>query len=82
MNTARVFTNSAPTNSSPAHGRIRASLPAQGPPIVLLETLPAPHVLLETLLAPHVLLLGCVLVTSNQRESSRVPGLATGSWVS
>jgi tRNA(fMet)-specific endonuclease VapC len=53
------------------YGHIRASLEAQG-------ALIGP---LDTLIAAQALSLGCVLVTNNQREFARVPGLLTENWV-
>ena len=35
---------------------------------------------LDTLIAAHALALGVTLVTNNQREFSRVPGLKTENW--
>ena len=35
---------------------------------------------LDTLIASHALALGVVLVTNNEREFSRVPGLKTENW--
>lgn len=54
------------------YGRVRAYLEAQGTPI-------GP---LDTLIAAQALALGCVLVTNNQREFSRVPDLLIENWTS
>ena len=59
-------------DAAAAYGRIRAQLEGQGTPI-------GP---LNTLVAAHALSLGCVLVTNNQREFSRVPGLVVENWAS
>ncbi len=53
------------------YGSIRAFLESQGTPI-------GP---LDTLIAAHALALGCVLVTNNEREFSRVPALVVENWV-
>ena len=52
------------------YGRIRADLESQGTPI-------GP---LDTLIAAHALALECILVTKNESEFSRIPGLAIESW--
>ena len=52
------------------YGRIRADLETQGTPI-------GP---LDTLIAAHALALECILVTSNESEFSRIPGLAIENW--
>lgn len=52
------------------YGRIRAALERAGTPIGPLDTLIAAHALAE----------GCTLVTSNEREFQRVPGLAAENW--
>ena len=52
------------------YGRIRAELETQGTPI-------GP---LDTLIAAHALALECILVTNNESEFSRIPGLAIESW--
>ena len=51
--------------------RIRALLEAQGQPI-------GPY---DVLLAGHALALSLILVTANEREFSRVPGLSTENWL-
>lgn len=53
------------------YGRIRAHLQARGTPI-------GP---LDTLIAAHALGLGATLVTNNEREFRRVPGLNVENWV-
>lgn len=53
------------------YGTLRAFLESQGTPI-------GP---LDTLIAAHALALGCVLVTNNAREFSRVPDLVVENWV-
>ena len=55
-----------------AYGVIRADLERQGTPIGSLDTL----------IAAHALSLGVTLVTDNEREFSRVPGLQVENWVS
>jgi tRNA(fMet)-specific endonuclease VapC len=52
------------------YGRIRAHLQARGTPI-------GP---LDLLIAAHGLSLGATLVTNNEREFCRVPGLAVENW--
>lgn len=54
-----------------AYGLIRAGLERQGTPI-------GP---LDTLIAAHALSLGVILVTNNEREFGRVPGLSVENWV-
>ncbi len=53
------------------YGTIRSFLEKQGTPIGSLDTL----------IAAHALALGCTLVTNNQKEFVRVPGLKTENWV-
>lgn len=53
------------------YGPTRAFLESQGTPI-------GP---LDTLMAAHALALGYVLVTNNEREFSRLPGLVVENWV-
>ena len=53
------------------YGRLRASLEAKGASI-------GHH---DLLIAAHVLALDCVLVTDNEREFRRVPGLAVENWL-
>ena len=53
-----------------AYGVIRAALERQGTPIGSLDTL----------IAAHALSLGVILVTNNEREFSRVPGLKLVNW--
>ena len=52
------------------YGRVRAALERAGIPIGPLDTLIAAHALAE----------GCTLVTNNEREFQRVPGLAAENW--
>ena len=52
------------------YGRIRAHLEKQGAPI-------GP---LDTLIAAHALSLACTLVTNNETEFARVPGLLVQNW--
>ena len=52
------------------YGRIRAALERQGPPIGPMDMLIAAHALSEDL----------VLVTKNEREFRRVPGLSVENW--
>jgi len=54
-----------------AYGELRASLEAAGTPIGANDML----------IAAHALALGCALVTDNEREFSRVPGLPTQNWI-
>ena len=54
-----------------AYGRLRAALEAAGTPI-------GP---LDTQIAAHALALGVILVSNNQREFARVPGLRLDDWV-
>lgn len=53
------------------YGYIRSFLEKQGTPIGSLDTL----------IAAHALALDCILVTNNQKEFGRVPGLKTANWV-
>ncbi len=55
-----------------AYGRLRADLEAHGIPIGSLDTL----------IAGHALSLGVTVVTSNEREFSRVPKLKVENWIS
>jgi len=45
-----------------------------------LEESGAPIGALDTLIAAHALSLDCPLVTNNEREFSRVPGLRVENW--
>ena len=53
------------------YGRIRAQLEAAGQPI-------GPN---DLLIAAHALSLGATMVTDNEREFSRVSGLAIENWL-
>ncbi len=53
------------------YGRIRAVLERQGTPIGALDML----------IAAHALSLDVTLVTNNEREFARVPGLTIDNWV-
>jgi tRNA(fMet)-specific endonuclease VapC len=53
------------------HGEIRARLEAIGMPIG--------HN--DTFIAAHALALGCILVTDNEREFSRIPRLGIENWL-
>jgi len=53
------------------YGRVRAGLERAGTPI-------GP---LDTVIAAHALALGVTLITNNQREFGRVPGLRVENWV-
>ena len=53
------------------YGRLRALLQRQGTPIGNMDLLIAAHALAE----------GAVLVTNNQREFGRVPGLQLENWM-
>lgn len=57
--------------AAPAYGRIRAHLEANGTRIGALDTL----------IAAHALAAGLTLVTNNEREFRRVPGLQVVNWV-
>ena len=52
------------------YGRIRADLEKKGTPIGSLDTL----------IAAHVKALGMVLVTNNEKEFLRIPGLKIENW--
>ena len=54
-----------------SYGQIRSALESQGTPIGSLDTL----------IAGHAVSLGVMLVTNNEREFSRVPGLVIENWV-
>ncbi len=56
--------------SDQIYGRIRADLEAAGVSI-------GDH---DLLIAAHALSLGCILVTDNEREFRRVPGLSVENW--
>jgi tRNA(fMet)-specific endonuclease VapC len=56
---------------TPVYGRIRAALAAAGTPI-------GPH---DLLIAAHAIALKATLVTNNEREFLRVPGLTVENWV-
>lgn len=53
------------------YGKLRAHLEKQGTTIGSLDML----------IAAHALSLKCILVTNNESEFSRVPGLAVENWV-
>jgi tRNA(fMet)-specific endonuclease VapC len=53
------------------YAEVRAYLEARGTPI-------GPN---DVLIAAHALALGCVLVTDNDSEFSRVPGLVVENWL-
>ncbi|MGE0666026.1 MAG: type II toxin-antitoxin system VapC family toxin [Sphingomonadales bacterium] len=53
------------------YGEVRASLERDGKPIGANDLL----------IAAHALALGCIVVTDNEREFSRVPGLTIENWV-
>jgi tRNA(fMet)-specific endonuclease VapC len=53
------------------YGQTRAALEREGTPI-------GP---LDTLIAAHALSLGATLITNNEREFRRVPGLAVENWL-
>jgi tRNA(fMet)-specific endonuclease VapC len=56
--------------ASATYGRVRSALEARGTPV-------GP---LDTLIAAHALSLPAVLVTNNEREFHRVPGLKLENW--
>jgi tRNA(fMet)-specific endonuclease VapC len=53
------------------YGRLRAFLEKQGTPIGSLDML----------IAAHALSTGCILVTNNEREFSRIPDLKIDNWM-
>lgn len=53
------------------YGSLRASLEKAGTPI-------GDH---DTLIAAHAMVLDCVVVTDNEREFRRVPGLRVENWL-
>lgn len=53
------------------YGRLRAFLEKKGTPIGSLDML----------IAAHVLSIGCILVTNNEKEFSRIPNLKIDNWV-
>ena len=55
---------------APVYGRVRAALEKEGTPI-------GP---LDTMIAAHALSLGLIVVTDNEREFRRVPGLTVQNW--
>ena len=57
--------------AAPVYGRIRAHLEAKGSRIGALDTL----------IAAHALATGLTLVTNNEREFCRVPGLHVVNWL-
>lgn len=59
------------TDAAFKYGQIRAELERKGTPIGSLDTL----------IAGHAVSLGVSLVTNNEREFSRVPGLNVENWV-
>jgi len=58
------------TEAAAQYGHIRAALEKAGTPI-------GP---LDTLIAAHAMVVGCTLVTNNEREFQRVAGLAVENW--
>ena len=58
-------------DAAPQYGRLRAFLENQGTPIGSLDML----------LAAHALSIGCILVTNNEKEFSRVPNLQINNWL-
>lgn len=60
-----------PKEAAPIYGEIRAELRARGTPIGAMDLL----------IAAHAVFLGTTLVTDNQREFVRVPGLKIENWV-
>ncbi len=59
------------TLAAEAYGRLRAELESEGAPI-------GP---LDTLIASHALSIGVTLITNNEREFRRVPGLNVENWL-
>jgi len=60
-----------PKEAAPLYGKIRAELRRKGTPIGAMDLL----------IAVQALFLNTVLVTDNQREFQRVPGLNIENWV-
>lgn len=60
-----------PQDIAEHYASIRAHLESQGTPI-------GPN---DTLIAAHALALGCTLVTDNETEFRRVPGLRVENWL-
>ena len=58
-------------NSAQSYGKIRSELEKRGAPI-------GP---LDLLIAAHAISLGSILVTNNEKEFQRVPGLIVENWV-
>jgi tRNA(fMet)-specific endonuclease VapC len=52
-----------------------------GPLRAFLETKGRPIGSLDMLIAAHVLSIGCILVTNNEKEFSRIPNLQIDNWV-
>ena len=61
-----------PKGAAPLYGRIRAELRSGGTPIGAMDLL----------IAIHALFLHKVLITNNQNEFERIPGLKVENWVS
>jgi len=59
------------TDAAFSYGQIRVELESRGTPIGSLDTL----------IAGHAVSMGMTLVTNNEREFSRVPGLIVENWV-
>lgn len=57
-------------SASPFYGHIRYHLERRGTPVGALDML----------IAAHALSAGCILVTNNEREFQRVPGLKIENW--
>jgi tRNA(fMet)-specific endonuclease VapC len=52
-----------------------------GPLRAFLETKGTPIGSLDMLIAAHVISIGCILVTNNEKEFSRIPNLQIDNWV-
>ncbi len=58
-------------NAANEYGKIRATLEKRGTPI-------GP---LDTMIAGHAISCDCIVITNNEKEFSRVPGLKVENWI-